>query len=264
METPSYKKTYQKLGADFYLTSVELFTGDKVLIERFTDGRIAKVSHEDKFIQFKWSEGERPRLVSVVDNAGRRVEFVHREGLLQSVKTVSGGKWAYSYKNGKLVKVINPLGNTELEVRYDGERVVRTSNEAGFKRYSYAGRATTVMTSEAYSQTFEHNANGLVRRIYDGQGVLAEIAYDDAHRVKLISDGKKVVASFEYDAEGKVAAINENGVKKSDGSEARAEVKRFGKVDLVKSSGRDIESEEKGKTRVVSTEGDDGESSAAT
>ena len=113
------EKTYEKFGQAFYLTNIKFPNNDEVLLERFKDGRLSKISNHIGQIKLNWSGGKNPHLLSLIDSANRRVKFVQNYSQLKEVKSILNGNWKYNYIDGKLNKIVDPIGRVRLNVSYD-------------------------------------------------------------------------------------------------------------------------------------------------
>ena len=99
--------TYVRFGEDFLLIRIKDGEGNETQIKRHLDGRIAQVSKNGDSIDLNWSESLHPRLLSLIDSKGRKVEFIYNEKELVAVEN-SGGrllKYKYKRKNPNATKV---------------------------------------------------------------------------------------------------------------------------------------------------------------
>ena len=198
------EKQFLKLGGTFFLSSVKVSDTKTITIKRFSDGRISKVSDGGNVMFLKWSVGKSPRLLQLEDNAGRRVLFGQRAGLLNNVKDSTGKSESYEYRHGRLHSVKNKGRDLLLRVTYDKlGRVRKTSDEIHSIRYGYdwsgTNKVTTMTTDEDYTMFYQHTDIGFISRVYDSRGTLLKFEYDSGNLLKAASDNKGKKISFAGD-----------------------------------------------------------------
>ena len=95
------QNTYFRFGEEFLLIKAKDAEGNVTRIKRYSDGRIARISKDRDHIDLNWSESPNPRLLSLIDNKGRKIKFVHRGTELMAVKTALGHFSRYKYMRAR-------------------------------------------------------------------------------------------------------------------------------------------------------------------
>ena len=232
-EVSGAARTYLKLGDTYRLSRIENSDGNAVDIRFDARGQIARIeSSSGAAISLEWSYGAQPRLLSVRDNTGRRVAFIHEGRHLRAVTDPAGAQWMYDYQGGRLTVASDPLKRTLLRVRYDGAgRAVEGGDLVSAYLYDYdstpgAPSRLTTITDPAGSKTYlKHSEDGMVNMITEGEGRSVRLEYNAAHRPVRIYNSTGEETTLAYDEQNRLVNLwSTDGTSKSYGYDERGRV----------------------------------------
>ena len=185
--------------------------GDGTGIELSYDagGRLVRMEHAwGRVLELVWGEGVR-RVVAVVADDGRRVDYVYDEaGRLVEARSGAGARGYRWNEAGLIEAVIDADGVVEVTNSYDEQgRVSRQRSAFGrITRYAYLSGGITVTSDEDGSRgnTWIHDRNGRLVGLVDADGRRQSTGYDRHGNPVLVRerDGAETVSV--YDARGRL------------------------------------------------------------
>jgi YD repeat-containing protein len=204
-------RTYSRLGDAYRLSRMSDADGAHLAIS-FDAGshHVVRIeSSSGAALMLEWSNGADSQLLSVADNAGRRVTFKQDGKRLRSVLDAAGAPWTYDYEGARLVRAADPLGRLVLRARYDRMgRVVEAGDAAGTHLYDYDSRPatlsqlTSVTDPTGRKTSLTHSASGLLTAIAEGEGRTVRFEYNAANRPVSVADSLGDEMTLTYDAQG--------------------------------------------------------------
>lgn len=235
-------RSYIKLGEAYRLSRIADSNGNAISISFDARGQVASIENSSgRMLILEWSNGPDVQLLSVADNAGRRVALKQDGKRLRTVTDAAGARWTYDYEGARLTRAADPLKRTLLRVRYDRTgRAVETGDAAGLYLYDYdstaaaASRLTTITDPIGAKTYFEHSESGTVTAITDSEGRGVRVDYNAANRpvrvwnsfgeeTKLTYDAQNRLVrhwstdgtdkGYGYDERGGISSVTEGGVR---------------------------------------------------
>ena len=206
-------RIYSEIGGAYHLTALDYGELGRINIGKDTSGHIQTITHaaSGSSISFRWSEGETPRVESIIDGTGRSVSFSYLENRLIGMTDVTGAKWRYSYSaTGLLTAVFDPLNTPRLQAEYAGTKVVTLMTPQGRFVLSYPGEQGILVLTDANDKTsrFTHNALGQLERVEsDGGSQYTTISYDSLNRIETIATAADATRRYGYDSQDRLVSF---------------------------------------------------------
>jgi YD repeat-containing protein len=205
-------RTYKKLGDTFRLSRIAAANGGSIEISFDANGNIVRIaSSGGGALVLEWSNKQNAQLLSVTDNAGRRVSFRQDSQRLRAVTDPAGAQWEYEYQAGRLTRAGDPVGRTLLAARYDARgRVIAIGDAAGTTLYDYdanssaVSRRTVVTDPLGVKTIFNHTERGTLASVIDDQGRVARVEYNAFNRPVRKANSLGDEMTFVYDAQNRL------------------------------------------------------------
>jgi YD repeat-containing protein len=201
-------RTYKKIGAAYHLTRIADPNSNSINLAFNSRGNVASITNGSATIALEWSDTKESRLLSVSDNAGRRVAFKQDGQRLRAVTDPAGAQWTYNYAADRLTEAADPLGRILLRALYDkAGRAVESGDAAGAYSFNYSSTdmvvsPRTVVTDPAGAKTvFAHTSKGALSEASDEEGRLALVEYNSSNYPMRAIDATGNESRFAYDAQ---------------------------------------------------------------
>jgi len=130
-------------------------------------------------------------------------------GKLSQWRNELGYGYDYTYQNGKLYRVTEPLSGRFLEFSYVNDHLDTVADNTG-REVSFAYDANGDLTSFTdvmeKSWRYEYDANQL-ENVLDGETLLANYVYTDTGRLDTLTLANGVTSSYGYDLSGQLTSL---------------------------------------------------------
>lgn len=140
------------------------------------------------------------------DFAGRTISYGYNaEDFLVSYTDAEQHTWTYEYDNGRLARVIDPLGQMPLSVTYDAQgRVSRVVDDEGDFTYTYVNATQTTKKDNVTNAvwTFVFDSQGRITEERNPLNQSTRYLYDSRYNLIRLTDGAGRVTNMTYDDRG--------------------------------------------------------------
>ncbi len=165
------------------------------------------ISSCGKKLMFRYKDN---KIIQLTDHTGRNIKYFYTDSLLSAFEQANGGKWTFLYdmKNGKLNRVVDPLGKTDVGLIY---------NRKEFPVFMYFQKYSTwKIEFDERNKKFDFYLSNcsfdMVYQITYSQKFIFSIKYDRQSLIRELTLQNNRVWHFDYN-EGLLLSSKENSGK---------------------------------------------------
>lgn len=239
-----YSKLEEDVDGNYCLTEVDgteyTFTADGALctivdlqgntIELIhEDGKLRKIANECGNFEFTYTDDH---ITVITDSAGRMVEYQYTGDSLTACTDVAGNTTTYEYDSkGRLIRIIDPLGNNKITNVYDeqGRVIAQTNADGTINSYHYNDENMTTtfterngtqiiyqrdaqnrITEKTYlhgSEKYRFNDLNQIMAYTDKNGHTYTYSYDESGNITRETDPLGQVTEYTYDGQNNVTSL---------------------------------------------------------
>ncbi|WP_019419954.1 DUF6531 domain-containing protein, partial [Paenibacillus sp. OSY-SE] len=199
------RQTYVYDGATGRLESISDRNGNQTTLAYDEQGLRTLTTPGGKVLAFTCENG---KVIKIVDNIGRKVEYRYAGELLIGVTYPNGGAVAYAYdEEGRILSITDQNGHTYVRNVYDSaDRVIRQYDQEGHVTeiaYDERARLTTfTFHATGVVEKYKYNRNYLVTEIHYDDGTHEAYTYDQYQNKDSHTDASGAITRWVYDEYG--------------------------------------------------------------
>jgi len=152
------------------------------------------------------------RITTIHDDQGRSVDYRYdSHGLLTEVIDIGGNTWHYEYdQNHRLIKAIDPIPVENLRAHYDSRRrIIDLKIPSARYKFAYSAGKTVVTDATGRPSEYHQNTAGITTMVRNALGVETRIELGKGNVVRRLYRGGVLQAELEYDPQGRLTSLRQ-------------------------------------------------------